>query len=287
MDRFDDDVPDNDCNSGDMFYDNYFPSDFDALYLELGMLRWELASLLEELEYINRVLIPRTQTNYLIKVGALRVELLQLQVGVMKIRRRIALLRASIDRGELLHEEALNYRLDKEFKDWDKRLLHEISQIESAKGRFSSLVAQEDSDEVRDVYRHLSRKLNPEINLDLSEEAMTFWPSVRQAYISGDLFHLKALLMMSDDCPDSYDLPSDMGSMRRKRESLTDKIALTKAKIDSIKEQPVFGWLKLLEDPVKLASEQDRLRDEIGRMRSQYVALMDMQKSLELRGVRR
>jgi predicted nucleic acid-binding Zn-ribbon protein len=280
------DIP-NDGNGDDMPYGDYFLSDFDALYLELGMLRGELASLMEELEHINRVVIPRTQTNYLIKVGVLRVELLQLQVGVMKIRRKIALLRASIDRGEVLHEEVLNYRIDKEFKEWDNRLRHEISQIEAAKRRFSSLITSEDLDEVRAVYRQLSRKLNPEINLDLSDEAMVFWPSVHQAYASGDLFHLKALLMMSDDYPDGYDLPSDMGAMRRKRESLNDRLAMTKSKIAAIKEQPVFEWLKLLEDPERLEGEQNRLKDEIGRMRAQHVALLDMQKSLELKGVRR
>ncbi|MDR1471837.1 MAG: hypothetical protein LBS75_04870 [Synergistaceae bacterium] len=276
-----------DGHRGDAPYGDYFPGDFDSLYLELSALRGELASLLEELEHINRVVIPRTRTNYLIKVGTLRVELLQLKVGVMKARRKIALLRAGIDRGDLTHEEVLNYRIDREFKEWDNRLLHEISQIEGAKARFSSLAEAEDSEEVRLVYRQLSRKLNPEINLDLSEEAMAFWPSVHQAYVSGDLFHLKALLMMSDDYPDGYDLPSDMGAMRRKREELDDRIALVKDKIASVREQPVFEWLEMLEDPERIEGEQLRLRDEIGRLRAQHAALLDMQKSLELRGVRR
>jgi hypothetical protein len=268
-------------------FDGYIPPDFESLYSELRDLRNELSVLHEELEHINKVVIPRTQTNYLIRVGVLRVELLQTQVSVMKIRRKIALLRSSVDRGEVIYEEAMNYRLDKEFKEWDDRLRHEVAQIEGAKARFSSYAESEDEEEVRAVYRQLCRKLNPEINPDQSEEMKSFWPSVTSAYASRDIFHLKALLMMSDDYPESYDLPSNIGGMREHAGAMRDKMAAMRAKLENAKAHPVFEWLSLLNDPERLAAEQGRLREEIARMRSQHVALMDMQKSLELRAVQR
>ncbi|MDR1651969.1 MAG: J domain-containing protein [Synergistaceae bacterium] len=266
---------------------DYLPPDFEELYKELADLRSELASLCEELEFTNRVVIPRTQTSYLIKVGALRVELLQAQVAVMKVRRRIALLRSSIDRGKTVFEEALNYRIEREFKEWDARLAHEVSQIENAKARFSSLSPDEDEDEIRVIFRTLCRKLNPDINPDQSDEAKSLWPSVYSAYTGCDLFHLKALLLMADDYPDSYDLPSNIGAMREEKAALIDKMGDMTNKVRNAKQHPAFEWMELLQDPGDLATEQCRLRDEIARMRAQQVALLDMQKSLEQRGVRR
>ena len=68
-----------------------------AEFLELressALLRSELAALWEEQEYLNRIVIPNTQTNFVIKVGALQVELLQVQVDVMRIRRKLGILR--------------------------------------------------------------------------------------------------------------------------------------------------------------------------------------------------
>ncbi|MDR3280973.1 MAG: hypothetical protein LBT23_10705, partial [Synergistaceae bacterium] len=265
----------------------YLPPDFESLYSELGELRGELASCYEEFEFLNRVVIPRTQTNYLIKVGALRVELLQAQVAVMKVRRLIALMRANIDKGETIFGEAMNYRLESEFKEWDARLGHEVSQIESAKARFSSLSPAEDENEVRVIFRTLCRKLNPDINPDQSDEAKSFWPSVHSAYTGNDLFHLKALLLMSDDYPDNYDLPSDIGAMRGSKVILQEKINAMKGKLRNAKQHPAFEWMSLLQDSERLATEQNRLRDEIARMRAQHAALLDMQKSLEQRGVHR
>jgi hypothetical protein len=268
-------------------YDSYIAPDFEPLYDELGGLRTELASLFEETEFVNRVLIPRTQTNYLIKVGALRVELLQTQVSVMKTRRRIALLRANIDKGEMMYEDAINEKVEAEFCDWDSRLFHELSQIERAKARFSSLTPPEDEDEVRAAFTALCRKLNPDINPDQSDEAKSFWPSVYSAYTGGDLFHLKALMLMSDDYPDSYDLPCNVGAMRENREALREKIRRARAQLQNAKSHPAFEWLEMLREPDRLAVEQSRLRDETTRMKAQQVALLDMQKSLELRVARR
>jgi hypothetical protein len=261
--------------------------EFEAIYNENSLLRGELAALQEELEYTERVVIPSTQTSYLIKLGALRVELLQIQVNVMKTRRRIALLRSNLERGEVVHAEALNYKIEQEFREWDNRLRHEISQIDEAKARFSSLAVPEDAEEVRGVYRILSRKMNPEINADQSDEAKSFWPGVRAAYLWGDLFHLKALMMMADDYPESYEMPNDIGGMKKNREILREKITAAAKKLENIKQHPAFEWRALLDDPDRLMSEQSKLREEIDRAKLQNIALQDMLNSLELKGVRR
>jgi uncharacterized small protein (DUF1192 family) len=266
---------------------NYIAPDFETLYRELRDLRSELAAMFEDLEFINRVVIPRTQNNYLIKVGALRVELLQAQVLVMKTRRRIALLRSNIDRGESVLWNDINYRIESEFKEWDARLVHELAQIENAKARFSSFAPSEDENETRVIFRTLCRKLNPDINPDQSDDVRSFWPSACAAYANGDLFRLKALLIMSDDYPDSYDLPCNVGAMRESRAMLRERIARMRAQLRNAKSHPVFEWMALLQDNPRLNAEQNRLRAEISRMKAQHAALFDMQKSLEVRGVKR
>jgi uncharacterized small protein (DUF1192 family) len=266
---------------------NYIAPDFEILYKELRDLRSELAALFEDLEFINRVVIPRTQNNYLIKVGALRVELLQAKVGVMKTRRRIALLRSNIDKGETILWNDVNYRVESDFKEWDARLVHELYQIENAKARFSSFAPSEDENETRVIFRALCRKLHPEINPDQNDEVRSFWPSACAAYANGDLFRLKALLIMSDDYPDSYDLPCNIGAMRKNRAALREQIERARAQLRNAKSHPVFEWMALLQDSERLSAEQNRLRGEISRMKAQHAALFDMQKSLELRGAKR
>lgn len=266
---------------------NYVLPEFYSLEKENAMMRSELASLCEELEYIDRMLIPATQTSYLIKVGALRVEALQIQIDVMRTRRRIALLRSYLERGERVPLSALNYRINREFREWDERLLHEMVQIDHAKARFSSLVTSEDEDEIRSLYRLLARKLHPEINPDQSEEGKAIWPAVHASYISRDVFQLKSLLLVADDYPESYDMPNDMAGMRRSNVMLKEKIASMAGKVTNAKQHPAFEWKRTLDNPERLAFEQKKLRGEISRARLQKTALQDMLNSLEMKSVRR
>ncbi|MDR0764836.1 MAG: hypothetical protein LBE65_04510 [Synergistaceae bacterium] len=273
--------------SGHREEQNYIAPDFEILYGELGDLRSELAIMFEELEFINRVVIPRTRNNYLIKVGALRVELLQAQVRVMKTSRGIELLRSNIDTGESILLNDIDYRIESEFKEWDARLVHELAQIENAKARFSSFVPSEDENEARMIFRTLCRKLSPEINPDQCDEAKSLWPSACAASANGDLFRLKALLIMSDDYPDSYDLPCNVGAMRENSAALKERIARARTQLRNVKSHPVFEWMALLQDSKRLNEEQNRLRAEIASMNAKHAALFETQKSLELRGVKR
>lgn len=259
------------------------PPDFETLYVENGLLRAELATLMEEAEYLVRVVIPHTQTSYTIKIGALRTESMQRQVDVMKIRRRLVLVRDAQQRGEPANDAAITATIEREFREWDERLRAELATLEDAKARFSSLTPPEDEPEVRSLYRILSRKMNPEINPEQSEEARAFWPNIHAAYVSGDLFQLKALLMMSDDYPESYDLPSNIGAMRATGDRLRKRINYMNIRLRDIKTHRTFDWRKLLEDPDRLAKEQTRLREEIERFRIQFVALNDMLRSLEMK----
>ena len=179
----------------------------------------------------------------------------------------------------------MEYRLDYEFKEWDERLIRENKQIEDAKARFSSLIASEDEDEIRNVYRLLSRKMNPEINPEQGEEAKSFWSNIRSAYEWKDLFHLKALLMMTDDYPESYDMPTNIGGMRTDRDRLKKTIEETVQKIENIKSHPAFAWRRILDDPPVLEREQSTLRDEIDRMRTQEFVLKELLNSLEMKRV--
>lgn len=266
---------------------SFDPSGRLAEFLELressALLRSELAALWEEQEYLNRIVIPNTQTNFIIKVGALQVELLQVQVEVMRVRRKIGILRDKVEKGELVRVSELEGQVASEFQSWDRKLKDEHARVNEAKARFSSLPSLEDAEEIQSLYRRLAAKLHPEINPDQGAEARAFWPQVHLAYAWGDLFQLKALFIMASDYPDSYDLPSNLGRIRYNCQMLEERIRQMMIHLEKMKQHPVFEWKRILDDPQYLASEQGRLREEIHRVRIQRTALADILHSLQVR----
>jgi hypothetical protein len=92
---------------------------------------------------------------------------------------------------------------------------------------------------------------------------------------------------MANDYPESYDLPSDMGGVYKKRDELKEKIAAAAKKLENAKQHPAFGWKATLENEELLAAEQSKLRSEIEASHMQKVALQDMAASLEMEYVRK
>lgn len=249
------------------------PPEFDKLYAENGLMRAQLAVLLEEHEYDTRFMMPAVKNSYLIQVGALRAELLAVQIEIRKVRRRIALTKEGAS--------DISRRVADEFRQWDDRLRYEWSEIENAKAMFSFMGHGEDMEEIRTIYRSLSRKMSPEVNAGQSEEAYAFWPSIKTAYITSDIFQLKALAMMAEDYPDSYDMPNDIGAMRRENEALKAKIAAAEEMLKELRKNPAFEWKRLLDDPDALRAEQAKLRDEIAAERMRQRALDDILRSID------
>lgn len=248
------------------------PDDFDKLHFENDSMRGVLASLLEEYEYEIRYLIPMDQTMYLIQLGALRLELLTLQIECRKVRRRLAVLREG-QRGLTASDEQ---KISEEFKQWDDRVNYELSEVERAKARFSNMIQHEDIDEIRDLYRKLSKKMNPDVNEGMGQRASSFWPSVHIAYAANDVFQLKALSMMAEDYPDDYDMPFDITSMKEENERLKQKVADIEKKMFDIRRSASYRWRDVLRSPDKLRAEQIAIRKEIARARADLEVLAEM-----------
>ena len=76
------------------------------------------------------------------------MELLQVQVDVMRIRRKLGILRNKIEKGENLAARELEEQVALEFQSWDEKLKYEHARINEAKARFSSLPSLEDAEEI-------------------------------------------------------------------------------------------------------------------------------------------
>ena len=257
-------------------------AEFDELYRQSTFLRADLATLREEREFLLHITIPTVQTNYLIKVGALHVELQQHQLDIAKIRRRLSVLRSFLEREGRVLFERIHEEIQNEFREWEQEIQRDAQRVDEAKRRFSSLVTFEDEKEVRALYTVLAAKLSPEINPTQGAEAKAFWPQVCLAYAMGDLFQLKALWIMALDYPETHYLPSHLSEIRVACKRLTAQIKEIRSQLVEMRRHVVFQWKALLDDPARLLREQESLRAQILEAQQQKKALMELLDSLEL-----
>lgn len=261
-------------------YNYEIPHEFETLYTDNALKRAELAALREEYEHTSRFVIPLVRATYLIQIGALRAELMQTQISVRKTRRRIALMRAGAD------DAKINRSILDEFREWDERIDVELKDIEIAKASFSALSMSENTEETRALYRALARKMDPEVNTERVDDAAAFWPNVKIAYANGDSFQMKALYLMAEDYPESYEMPNDIGAMRRNNADIRSKIKVAEERLRVLRQDPAFEWRRLLDSQERLTEEQNRLRSEIAKAKIQHTALEDILRSIATSRIR-
>ncbi|MHB1463283.1 MAG: DnaJ domain-containing protein [Armatimonadota bacterium] len=247
--------------------------EFERLSKECELLKEELAALFTEREHILQAVIPGLEAEYVLKIGSLQHELLQVQIDIQRTKREIEIRQAALNRGVAINERQVTIQLEQEFAQWTVELDAQVKKIRDAQQQLSHLMSSDDYTELRKLYRTLAKKLHPDVNPDQSEQARNLWLQVQSAYEQADLKQLQALHLLADEIPDSYDLPNSLDILKKRRDDFKDQIKLMLQKMAELKKLPVFKWEQCLKDPQLVCKEQQAIREQIAQAQGQHTIL--------------
>src|SRR5690625_5862082 len=94
----------------------------DALHRECALLHEELARLLVERTTLLELTGPALEARYRLELGALQLTVLEAECGVRRLRRKLELLRAALNRGATPDLAAVGPHLVAELTDGQARL---------------------------------------------------------------------------------------------------------------------------------------------------------------------
>lgn len=229
-----------------------------ALQRECALLREELARLLVERAHLLGVTGPELEARYRAALGALQLEVLEAECAGRRLRRKLALLRASLNRGAVPDLAAVEAKLDAELADWRQALRDEALRLEEARARLAAPpLGAEAGRELRALFRALARRCHPDANPDGGDDARALWLQASAAYAAGDLDSLRAMTLVADEIPTQGDATA-AGARERSR-ALRAAIARLAAEVEAIRESFPFSIRERLEDPDGLAADRASL----------------------------
>lgn len=247
--------------------------EFEQLSKECELLKEELAALFAEREHFLLAVIPGIEAEYVLKIGSLQHELLQVQIDIQRTKREIEIRQSALNRGEVVNDARVIKQLEQEFAWWTAELNAQVKMIRDAQQQMSHLMSSEDYTELRKLYRTLAKKLHPDVNPDQSEHARNLWLQVQSAYEQSDLKQLQALNLLADEIPANYDLPNSLDILVKRREDFKDQIKLMLQKLSELKLMPVFQWEQVLRDPKLVYNEQQAISEQITQAQKQRTVL--------------
>ena len=231
--------------------------------------------LLLERDELQFVICRNIETSYMLMLGGIEYKAYEAQCKSLRLKRKIDLIRAKKNRQEKVIITDIEETLNQEFEDYQKRLNEQIEKMnEALERRKCPVLSEEESGELKKLYRKIVKGLHPDLNPDVSKEQIQLFNNAVAAYKNGDLNSLKIINELVDDRKLPEQSKDAMTQLLEERERLSDLLKTIKEDIEKIKSSYPYTLKEIVESEEK--TEQHR--QELEHLLEQYNELIEVYK---------
>ncbi|MBE6528189.1 MAG: hypothetical protein E7Z64_03345 [Thermoplasmata archaeon] len=159
-----------------------------------------LAELILRRDYLIHHESLDLSTEYMMKVGSKELAVYRKQVEYRRLRRRLAKLRAYLNRGEIPDTRKVEEELDEEFREYERKIEEQTAEMRKLIYRLGGEeLSPEESKELRDMYTKVVKRLHPDLNPGQDEDGLEAYRMAVEAYKNADLTTMRAIFWIVVD----------------------------------------------------------------------------------------
>ena len=250
---------------------------------EVKQLKEDIASLYEEKDELGYHICKNIETEYMSKVGILEYKLFEFQCEILRLKRKIELYQIKINRQEIPNEKEIEEKLNIEYKEYKQKLNQMSNDLQDALNRKNyGILSEENSKELKSIYRKLIKKLHPDLNNEDSEKNKNLLLQVTRAYENGDLETLKNLELLTDEITEKENI--EIGDFEELKQSKEKYKIITNELLESIKkikESFPYNKKEFLKSDILVKKRKKELENEMEMCKEVYSNLENILKQLK------
>ena len=253
--------------------------EYDALRAEAERLRDELARLVAERDLLLFHTVPDLESDYMVKIGSFELKAYEIEIQAQRLRRKIALIQAQLNRGLPVRLDEIEARLDRELAGYQRHLVERLAAMDAALKMRESMVllSERDAAELRKLYRQAVKALHPDLHAgddpaDAERRAQLFAHAMA-AYRNGDIHAMRTVILLMEDLVPATVTMELIDELRAKVEMLTGLCAEIRDEIDVIRGSFPCDIAELLKDDAWVASQVQRAQTLIATCRERCARL--------------
>ena len=200
---------------------------------------------------------------YLEKLGRLQLELLEKQTEASRLKMKMNMIQAAINRNEQPDLRAIEHEINARLQIYYAQIQSQSAALDEAKKVLSHLVSEEESKKLKEIFRLLCKRLHPDLNPNQTEVEKDMFIKVKAAYDLQRLSDLQNILLYLDDSNNEKLtlISSDEKVARIKH--LENQVINLKLKISQLKQGFPFSIKELILDEKYIVQKQEELRIQI------------------------
>ena len=230
--------------------------DVSALEKELGKV------ILEQDEMVNAVK-PNLEAEYQKKIGYKELECLENEITARRLKRKVEVIQAAVNRQETIAIEKVEKQLDDEFQEWYEKIDDQYQKVKEAQSRIEGLMSDEENEEFKKLYRQLVFKLHPDLNPNQSKDEKNLWNRVQLAYQGGDLEEMRSLMIILEAQDGTVELPSSKDILEKRKNKLTEQIRKIINKLSGMENEFPFNMADKLADKEWMSAKLEEIDGQI------------------------
>lgn len=262
----------------------FHDQEYDARRCEVEKLRISLSMLVLERDELRYITCKNIETQYMLRFGTAEYKVYQAECTYLRLKRQLELIQMRLNRQEAVDLWQIECTLNLEFVEYQRILDEKIDSMNEAIRRSQyDVLSEEETRELKQLYRKIVKALHPDFHPDLTERQKELFSQAVEAYKNGDLDTLRLIdAMLTDDTMDpmKYDSLAALQQEKIRLEQLLKRVAAT---IEKIKSEYPYTLKELVENEKKAAEYLKELQEMLD---SYQAAILLLQHKIDelLRG---
>lgn len=246
--------------------DKKLQSDYEKLLNKYEDLKNQMINVIETKESLLKHKFYHLKANYILKIGVLEHRLLDLDIKLGLIKRKIQLTQSHMKNVGFVNVTIIEFIANNEFENLFEFLKENEKDIDMANYlKLNNNLSDDKLNELNKYFRNIVMMLHPDINVRLTDTQLRLWEKAKIAYERAELEYLKILYKLAhDEAINSTrleDFALDELSMRV--DYLEARLKEEYDEIRSIQDDFPFNIAELLSDESKVKEVQSELRKNI------------------------
>ncbi len=232
--------------------------------------------LLLERDELRFVICKNIETEYMLKLGGIEYKAYEAQCAALRLKRKVELIQAKKNRQEKVIISVIEETLDDEFAEFQRKLDEQINKMnEALKQSKADVLSDEDTRELKKLYRKIVKALHPDINPDVTEAQVKLFENAVTAYKDGDLGTLRIINEMVGSNPLTEAHKDARTQFIEEEERLQRLLKSIRESIDRIKSDYPYTMKDIIEDKTKT----EQKKQELENILAQYNELISIYKA--------